>query len=91
MRFSRKNPKFLTDLATMFFAVAVIVLTIIVIAGGKDSLLAFVFYVGAAMFVTNIIKGLLSGRYSFMAFIIPAVLCITGGLIAQGIIGPWIF
>ena len=91
MRFNRKNPGFLTDLATMFFSVAVIVLTIIVIVRGEDSILAVVFYAGAAMFATNVIKGLITGRVRNVAFIIPAALCVTGGLIAQGLIGPWIF
>ena len=91
MRFDRKNPRFVTDMATMLFSITVIVLTIIVIVRGEDSIMAAVFYAGAGMFATNIIKGLITGRYAMTAFIIPAVLCITGGLIAQGMIGPWIF
>ncbi|MBR1524272.1 MAG: hypothetical protein IJ641_07440 [Lachnospiraceae bacterium] len=91
MRFNRKNPKFITDLATLVFAVAVIVLTIVVLIGGSDMLLAVVFYAGAGMFTMNVIRGLISGRYMSVAFIIPVVICISGGLIAQGIIQPWIF
>ena len=91
MRFDKKNPKFLIDLITLIFAVAVISLTIIVIIGGSDTLLAFVFYAGAAMFASNIVRGIVSGKYFTVAFLVPALICVAGGLMAQGIIRPWIF
>lgn len=91
MRFDRKNPKFLIDLLTLIFAIAVIVLTIIVILGASDTLLAFVFYAGAAMFAANVARGFVSGRYFTAAFLIPALICVAGGLMAQGMIRPWIF
>lgn len=91
MRFDKKSPKFLTDLITMILAIIVIVLTIIVFFGGSQTLLAIVFYLGAAMFVSNIVRGLISKRYSIALFIIPAAVCVVGGLMAQGVIKLWSF
>ncbi|MCR5774916.1 MAG: hypothetical protein K6G42_07515 [Lachnospiraceae bacterium] len=91
MRFNRKNPKFLIDFATLILAIAVIAMTVAVLISGSDTLLGLVFYVGAGMFVTNIVRGIVSKRYLSILFIIPVILCVTGGLVAQGVIRPWIF
>ena len=88
MRFDRKSPKFLTDLVTMILAIIVIVLTIVVFFGGSVTLLAVVFYLGAAMFVSNIVRGFISRRYSIALFIIPAAICVVGALVVQGVIKP---
>ncbi len=91
MRFNRKNIKFITDLITLALAVSVIVLAIAAITGGEGLIFALVFYVGAAMFISNIVRGFISRRYLAVAFILPAFICVAGGLMAQGIAGPWIF
>ena len=91
MRFDKKNPRFLVDLVTMIFALAVITLTIVIILGGFDNLLAIVFYCGAAMFAANIIRGLISRRYSAVFLLVPAAICVAGGLLAQGVIRAWNF
>ena len=91
MRFNTKNPKFLTDLFTLIFALTVITVTVLVIISGSDTMLGIVFYAGAAMFAANIVRGFISGKYMAAVFIIPAAICVTGGLIAQGVISPWIF
>ena len=91
MRFDKKSPKFLTDLITMILAIIVIVLTIVVIIGGSDTLLAVVFYFAAAMFVSNIVRGFISRRYSIAFFVVPAAICVISGLIIQGVIVPWSF
>ena len=91
MRFDRKSPKFLTDLITLILAVVVIVMTIAVIIGGSETLLAVVFYFGAAMFLSNIVRGFISRRYSIAVFLVPAAICVIGGLAAQGVISFWNF
>ncbi|MBQ4482516.1 MAG: hypothetical protein II966_04700 [Lachnospiraceae bacterium] len=91
MRFNRKNVKFVTDLITLILAVSVIVLAIVGIIGGQELIFAFVFYAGAAMFISNIVRGFLSKRYLTAAFILPAIICVAGGLMAEGMIEPWIF
>ena len=91
MKFDRKSPKFLTDLITMILAIIVIVLTIVVIIGGSETLLAIVLYIGAAMFISNIVRGFISRKYSIAIFLVPAALCVVGGLMAQGVIGLWSF
>lgn len=91
MRFNRKNPKFMVDVITLIFAVTVIILAIIAIMDGPDTILAMVFYAGAAMFLTNIIRGFISRRFLAAAFVFPAAVCVAGGLIAQGILVPWSF
>ncbi len=91
MKFDKKNSKFLTDLFTILLAVTVIVSAVIVIINGSEILLAVVFYSGAAMFATNIIRGFISRRYTSLLFVVPIAMCIAGGLAAQGVINPWIY
>lgn len=91
MRFDTKNPKFMIDLITLIFATTAIVLAIIVMLSGMDFLIPFVFFAGAAMFAANVIRGILSARYLTMMLIIPSAVCLTGGLISQGVIRPWTF
>lgn len=91
MRFDNKNPKFLIDFVTMIFALIVIILTVVVILGGSKALLTFVFYSGAAMFSANIIRGVISHRYTTILLVLPAMACVAGGLALQGVIDFWIF
>ena len=91
MRFDKKNPRFLVDLITMILALIIISLTLAVILGGFESLLAVIFYFGAAMFAANIVRGIISHNYIAILLILPVALCIAGGLVTQGVIRPWIF
>lgn len=91
MRFDKKNPKFMTDFITLIFAMAAIVLAIIVIISGSDMLLPFVFYAGAAMFAANVVRGIISSKFLFGIMAIPALICLAGGLMTQGVIAPWKF
>ncbi|HAL31913.1 MAG TPA: hypothetical protein DCP46_03020 [Lachnospiraceae bacterium] len=86
MRFDVKNPKFLLDLIVLIEALAIIVLTVIVVFDGSRTILAMIFYIGAAMFVSNVIQDIMDRRSRALLFIIPITICIAAALMAQGVV-----
>lgn len=92
MRFDRTNPKFLMDLTSMILAMAIIVLTIIVIFDGSRTILAIAFYVGALLMILKMVRGVYVRKYHALVCIIPAAVCIAGGLMSEGIVPmPYFF
>ncbi len=93
MKFTFKNPKFITDLITVILSVAIIALTIVIIFEGSRAILAVNFYLGATLFAVRIVRGIMSGRPRVLLFIIPIALCFVGAFMAQQIIPtpelPW--
>lgn len=74
------------DAITVILAMAIIILTIIVVFNGSRVILAIVFYIGTAMFLMRIIRGLYVRDYIKAILIFPAAACIVAGLIAENIL-----
>ena len=45
-----------------------------------------IFYIGAAMFVSNVIQDIMDRRSRALLFIIPITICIAAALMAQGVV-----